>query len=39
MKFVRIGEELRFVELSQGREGDLLFVQPIAMRLIPCVAA
>ena len=39
MKFVRIAGELRFVELFKGREGNLLFVQHTAMRLIPCVTA
>ena len=39
MKFVRIVGGLRFVELFKDREGNLLFVQRIAMRLIPCVVA
>ena len=39
MKFVRIVGELRFVELFKDREGDLLFVQPIETKLIPCVVA
>ena len=37
MKFVRIVGELRFVKLFKDREGNLLFVQHIGMRLIPCV--
>ena len=36
MKFVRIVEGLRFVELFKDRGGNLLFVQHTAMRLIPC---
>ena len=39
MKFVRIAEGLRFVELFKDSEGNLLFVQHTAMRLIPCVVA
>ena len=38
MKFVRVVEGLRFVELFKDRGGNLLFVQPIAMKLTPCVA-
>ena len=36
-KFVQVMEELRFVEPFKDRGGNLLFVQPIVMRLIPCV--
>ena len=36
MKSARIVGELRFVELFKDREGNLLFVQRTAMRLIPC---
>jgi len=37
MKSVQIAGELRFVELFKDRGENLLFVQRIAMRLIPCV--
>ena len=37
MKFVRIVEGLRFVELFKDSEGNLLFVQHTATKLIPCV--
>ena len=33
----RVVEELRFVELFKDSEGNLLFAQRTAMRLIPCV--
>ena len=39
MKFVQIAGGLRFVELFKDREGNLLFVQHIPMRLTPCVVA
>ena len=37
MKSVWIAGELRFVELFEDSEGNLLFAQATAMRLIPCV--
>ena len=36
-KSVRSAGELRFIKLFKDREGNLLFVQHTAMRLIPCV--